>query len=177
MEQRKIQQYKIDAVKELKDLLSDTKDLIFTDFRGLSVEKITELRKMLYEKDSLLKIVKNNYTRIALKDFDFPEVDSILEGPTAIAMIKTDSSAIAKIISDYSKNEAIKIKGGIVGGKRFEAFEIEALSKLPSREQLIAMLMGTMNAPVRNVMYALNGVVQKLVWTLQAVADKKGDSK
>jgi large subunit ribosomal protein L10 len=174
MEQRKIQQYKIDAVSLLKDLFLNAKDYILTDFRGLSVEKITELRKMLHEKDSVLKIVKNNYTKIAFEQANIPAVDDLLEGPTAIALVKKDPSAVAKIIFEYSKNESIKIKGGIVSGKRYSPQEVEALSALPSREQLIAMLMGTMNAPVRNLMYAMNGVVQKLVWTMKAVGDKKG---
>jgi large subunit ribosomal protein L10 len=64
----------------------------------------------------------------------------------------------------------------MIGGKKYSSMEIEAISKLPSREQLIAMLLGTMNAPVRNLMYAMNGVVQKFVWTLQAFADKKSAS-
>ncbi len=174
MEQRKIQQYKIDAVAKLKDLFLDAKDYILTDFRGLSVEKITELRKMLREKDSVLKVVKNNYTRIAFKESNIPEVDDLLEGPTAIAISRKDASAVAKIICEYAKSESIKVKGGIVGGKRFSTDQVETLSKLPSHEQLLAMLMGTMNAPLKNLMYAMNGVVQKLVWTVKAVADKKG---
>lgn len=173
MEQRKIQQYKLDAVKELKEIFANTKDYIFTDFRGLSVEKITELRKMLYEKDSSLKVVKNNYSRIAFNDVSINTVDDLLEGPTAIAFVRNDVSAIAKILFEYSKNESIQIKGGLVDGKRLAAADIETISKLPSREQLIAMLMGTMNAPLKNLMYAMNGVAQKLVRTLQAVADKK----
>jgi large subunit ribosomal protein L10 len=175
MEQRKVQQYKIDAVKDLKDLFLGAQDYILTDFRGLSVEKITELRKQLREKDSILKVVKNNYTKIAFKETDIPAVDDLLEGPTAIALVRKDSSAIAKILTEYAKNESIKIKGGIVGKKRFSTKEIEALSTLPSYEQLISMLMGTMNAPLKNLMYALKGVSQKLVWTLQAIADKKGE--
>jgi large subunit ribosomal protein L10 len=174
MEQRKVQQYKIDAVAKLKDLFASANDYILTDFRGLSVEKITELRKMLYQKDSDLKVVKNNFTRIAFKDSNIPEVDDLLQGPTAIALVKNDPSSIAKIICEYAKSESIKVKGGIVSGKRYSAAEIEALSALPSREQLLAMLMGTMNAPVKNLMYAMNGVMQKLVRTMQAVADKKG---
>lgn len=174
MEQRKVQQYKIDAVAKLKDLFAGAKDYILTDFRGLSVEKITELRKMLYQKNSDLKVVKNNFTRIAFKDSNIPAVDDLLQGPTAIALVKKDASSIAKIICEYAKNESIKVKGGIVSGKRYSAAEVEALSALPSHEQLLAMLMGTMNAPVKNLMYAMNGVIQKLVRTMQAVADKKG---
>ncbi|MGA2976263.1 MAG: 50S ribosomal protein L10 [Spirochaetia bacterium] len=171
---RKTQQYKVDAVTKLKGYFSATPDLIFSDFRGLTFPQMIELRAKLTEKGTAYRVVRNAFARIAMKDAGLPDVSSWLEGPTALAFLGKDPSPAAKIMLDFTRTAPLTIKGGVISGKLFTAKEVEALSRLPGRLDLLASLMGTMNAPLRNMMYAMNGVASKLVRTLAAVADKKG---
>lgn len=172
---QKIQQYKADAVSHIKTMVEGSSDIIFADYRGLTVEQITDLRGKLAEHDAELRVVKNNFTKIALKELKMPDVGDSLFGPTAMALIKKDSGPVAKAMVEFAKDLPLDLKGGIVGGQFFDNAQIAALSKLPGRDQLLASLMGTMNAPLKNMMYAMNGVAEKFVRTLKAVADKKNE--
>ena len=172
-ETRKIQQSKVDAVTKLKEHLRAAPDLIFSDFRGLTFPQMTDLRAKLTEKGTAYRVVRNAFARIAMKDAGLPDASSWLEGPTALAFLGSDPSPAAKVLMDFTRAAPLHIKGGVISGKLFSAKEIEALSRLPGRLDLLASLMGTMNAPLRNMMYAMNGVASKLVRTLAAVAEKK----
>ncbi len=169
---RKIQASKVEAVSKLKAHLASAPDLIFSDFRGLTFPQMTELRARLTEKGTAYRVVRNAFARIAMKEAGLPDASSWLEGPTALAFLGKDPSPAAKVMLDFTRGAPLHIKGGVISGKLFSAEEVEALSRLPGRNDLLAMLMGTMNAPVRNMMYAMNGVASKLVRTLAAVADK-----
>jgi large subunit ribosomal protein L10 len=171
---KKLQKYKVDAVGKLKEQFTAAPDLIFSDFRGMSFPQMTELRAKLTEKGTAYRVVRNSFARIAMKEVGLPDASTWLEGPTALAFLGKDPSPAAKVMVDYTKLAPLKIKGGLISGKLFSARDMEALSRLPGRNDLIAMLMGTMNAPLRNMMYAMNGVASKLVRTLAAVADKMG---
>jgi len=169
----KVQQHKVDSLEAIKEKFSSTKDFIFADYRGLSVEQITELRARLREKEAEFRVVKNRYAKLAFKQLDMPEVAELLVGPTALTLMQDDPGAVAKILFDYGKDAPVSVKGAIIDGQVYDGTQTEALSKLPTRDQLIAILMSTMNAPLQNFVYVLNGVTTKLVRTLQAVADKK----
>ena len=171
---KKVQQYKKDAVTKLKEQFAAAPDLIFSDFRGLTFPQMTELRAKLTEKGTAYRVVRNAFARIAMKELGFPDASAMLDGPTALAFLGKDPSPAAKVIVDFTKAAPLSIKGGVISGKIFSSKDVEALSRLPGRLDLLAMLMGTMNAPLRNMMYAMNGVASKLVRTLAAVADKKG---
>lgn len=171
--QIKVQDHKVKAIKSVKDEFSDVKDFIFTDYRGLNVAQITELRSNLRKEKAVYKVIKNRFAKIALKELDFPAVDEHLVGPTAVALSNDDAGPVAKVLVDFSKNGVMVIKGGIIDGNVFNAEQVVAFSKLPTKNELIAKLMATMKAPVQNMVYILHGVPQKLVRTLQAVADKK----
>ncbi|GAB1455806.1 hypothetical protein MASR2M48_11130 [Spirochaetota bacterium] len=93
--------------------------------------------------------------------------------PTAIAFAPVDSNEVAKIIRDFGKEASVKIKGGLVDKDYYDAVQMDAFSRLPGKSQLLSMLMSAMNAPLQNLVYAINGVPTKLVRTLQAVADQK----
>jgi large subunit ribosomal protein L10 len=170
---KKVQEYKTEAVTKLKSYLGAAPDLIFSDFRGLTFPQMTELRAKLTEKGTAYRVVRNAFARIAMKEVGLPDASAMLEGPTALAFLGKDPSPAAKVMMDFMKAAPLTIKGGVISGKIFSSKDIEALSRLPGRLDLLAMLMGTMNAPVRNMMYAMNGVASKLVRTLAAVADKK----
>lgn len=169
----KVQQHKVDSLESIKNKLSANKDFIFTDYRGLTVEQITALRGKLRGKDAEYRVVKNRYAKRAFEQLELPDVSDLLVGPTALALLKDDASAVAKIIYDFARDAPVSVKGAMVDGRVFTDSETEALSKLPSRDQLISQLMSVMQAPLQNLVYAMNGTVQKLVRVLQAVADKK----
>jgi len=157
-------QQKIDAVKEITSEFSEYDGFIFTDYRGMTVEQLTLLRTQLRAQKSAFRVVKNRFAKIALNDLSFKGNDGQLVGPTAVALVKGEdaSSAVSKILFEYTKSAPLHVKGGFLSGKSFTPAQIEAYSKLPSRTDLIAMLMGTMKEPVA-----------KLARTLQAVADAK----
>ena len=174
---QKINQRKRDAVQELKEVIQGSPTLIFTDYRGLKVSQITELRRTLRREQAEYKVVKNTYAKIALKELDLPFEEAFLNDPTAIALTRADVGPIAKALFEFTRETTLKVKGGLVEGRALKPAAVEVISRLPGRRELLAMLMGTLNAPVRNLMYVLNGVTSKLVRTLKAVADKKGTEK
>ena len=175
---KKLQEAKVKSIGEAKKSFSSSQDFIFTDYRGLTVEQITNLRKLLRGKGAQYKVVKNNFARIAFKELSAPdEVGSYLTGPTAIAIAPKDSNEIAKILFDFTKESpALRIKGGLVGKDVYNTSQVEAFSRLPSRLDLISMLMSVMNGPARNLAAALNDIPSRLVRTVKAIADKKAEA-
>jgi large subunit ribosomal protein L10 len=171
----KIQENKTQAIQEVKDALSQSKDFIFTDYRGLTVEQITNLRKQLRTKDVHYKVVKNNFARIAFGQLSAPaSVADYLVGPTAVAIAPKDSNEVAKILLDFAREvPALQVKGSLIGDSIYNARETEAFSRLPGRLELISMLMSVLNGPARNLAGALNDIPARLVRTLKAVEDKK----
>jgi large subunit ribosomal protein L10 len=174
MAEHKVQQYKVEAVERLKGWFKETPDLIFSDFRGLKFPQMIDLREKLAVQKTAYRVVRNAFAKIALKDAGLPDASAMLEGPTALAFLGPDPGPGAKVVVDFMKGTPLKVKGGIVGGRLYSVKEIEALSRLPSRNALLGILMGTMNAPLTHLMYAMNGVASKLVRTLAAVAVEKG---
>lgn len=173
---KKIQAKKQEAVAKLKEFFGASSDLIFSDFRGMSFPQMTDLRAKLGEKDTTYRVVRNSLARIAMKEIGLPDASSMLEGPTALAFLGSDPGPAAKVMMDFTRGAPLGIKGGVIGGKLASPKDIEALSRLPGRLQLLAALMGTMNAPLKNLMYCMNGVSSKLVRTLAALAEKKKNS-
>jgi large subunit ribosomal protein L10 len=157
-------QYKLDAVKEMTSEFSQFDGYIFTDYRGMSVEQITELRNQLRKQEAQYRVVKNRFAKIVLNDLDHKGTDDHLVGPTAVALTKGEdaSNAVSKILFDFAKAAPLEVKGAFLDGKLFNKEEIASYSKLPTRLELIAMLMGTIKAPLT-----------KLARTLQAVADAR----
>ncbi len=172
----KIQQEKIDAVDALKEQFRQVDDYIFTDYRGMTVEQITSLRNTLRENGAVYRVIKNRFAKLALEQLGMPDVGEQLIGPTAVVLTGSESGPVAKLLFQAAKETPVSVKGGIINGNVFSAQQVEEYSKLPSRDELIASLMGTMRAPLQNFVYVLNAVPQKLVRTLQAVADQKASA-
>jgi len=170
---QKIQPYKTEGIRKIKELIESSTDVIFTDFRGLNVAQITELRRSLQEREAEYRVVKNSYARLALRELGFPFEEDFLIDPTALALAKADIGPITKVLFDFTRDSTLKVKGGLVEGRVVSSAEVEAISKLPGRNDLYAILMGTMNAPLTNLVYAMSGIATKLVRTLQAVAESK----
>jgi len=174
---KKIQDNKTKAIGELKNTLSGANDYIFTDYRGLNVEQITNLRKQLRAKDVRYKVIKNNFARIAFEQLSTPDLSNYLTGPTAVAITPKDPNEVAKIFYDFLKEvPALQVKGALIGNTVYNAAQTEAFSKLPGRLELISMLMSVMNGPARNLAAALNDVPARLVRTVKAIADKKAEA-
>jgi large subunit ribosomal protein L10 len=174
---KKIQDAKTAAINETKEVFSQAEDFIFTDYRGLTVEQISALRRELRTKGAAYKVVKNNFARLAFEQLEAPaEVADYLTGPTAIAISPRDANEVAKILFTFSKEApTLHVKGGLVGKSIYDSAQVEAFSKLPGRLELISMLMSVMNGPVRNLAAALNDIPSRLVRTVKAIADKKAE--
>ena len=175
---KKIQDAKVKSIGALKESFSASGDFIFTDYRGLTVEQITNLRKQLRAKGAQYKVVKNDFARLAFEGLSAPnEVATYLVGPTAIAIAPNDANEVAKILVDFTKEAPVlKVKGGLMGKDVYDAQQMEAFSRLPGRLELISMLMSVMNGPARNLAAALNDIPARLVRTVKAVGEKKAES-
>jgi large subunit ribosomal protein L10 len=173
---KKIQDHKVKAIGELKESLSVAEDFIFTDYRGLKVGQITNLRKQLRAKDVEYTVVKNNFAKIAFEQLGTPDVSEYFFGPTAVAITPRDPNEVAKIFYDFMReNPALKVKGALISGSVYDSVKTEAFSKLPGKLELISMLMSVMNGPARNLAAALNDVPSRLVRTIKAIADQKAE--
>ncbi|MDR1317986.1 MAG: 50S ribosomal protein L10 [Treponema sp.] len=173
---KKIQDSKTRAIEELKESFGKATDFIFTDYRGLTVEQITALRKLLRAKEVQYKVVKNNFARIAFEQLSLPDVSAYLVGPTAVAIAPKDSNEVAKILFDFTREAPVlQVKGALVGDSVYTSAQAEAFSRLPGRPELISMLMSVMQGPARNLAAALNDIPARLVRTVKAVADKKAE--
>ena len=159
----KPQPAKTAAIENITNELKAASSFIFTEYRGLSVEQITQLRAKLRENNCTYKVVRNNFARIAFDSVNL-DVKDYLVGPTAVAMMSEDANAAAKTLFEFAKETpALVVKGAVVDGEFYDAAKIEAFSKLPGKKELIAMFMSTVNA-----------TTAKFVRTLQAIVDKEG---
>jgi len=169
----KLQQFKLDAVEVLQKDFEASKDCILADYRGLNVEQITDLRNKLRETGARFKVVKNRHVKIAMENLKMPELSEQLVGPTAMTLTTEEAGPAAKILIECARDTTLTVKGGIIDGQVFDGEQVQKYSQLPTKGELIAMLMSAMNGPVQGFLYALQAVPQKLVRTLKAVADKK----
>ena len=151
------------AVESLKEEFSNYDGYIFADYRGLSVEEITKIRGELREIGSKLKVVKNNYAKLAMRNFS-DKLDSEFVGPTAIAYVKGDKgNEVAKILFNASKEtQKISLKAGFISNEYYDKQKLELISNLPSKNALISSLMGTMKAPVQKLAATLKAYQEKL---------------
>lgn len=162
------------VVKDLVEKLKGSKAVVFSDYKGLTVKDMTVLRNDLRKAGVDLKVLKKTLMNVALKDAGIEMDAKKLEGQIAIAISSQDEVAAAKIIAKLAKvNVNLKIAGGILGTKELSVAEVNALAKLPSKEELLAKLVGTLNAPVSGFVNVLAGNMRGFVTVLQAVADKK----
>ena len=165
---------KAGKVAELKDLLSSSKRAVLVDYCGLTVAEDTELRSKMREAGVKYMVAKNTFIRIAAKEAGIEGLDAYLEHNTAVAFSAEDPVAPAKILNDFSKDhKALEIKAGILDGKVIALDEVKALAELPSREELLAKLVGSMQAPISGLVNVLQGTIRNFVYTLEAVRQKK----
>lgn len=149
-------------VDEIKGYAADAKAAVLVDYRGLTVEQDTKLRRQLREAGVVYKVYKNTMLVRAFEGTDFAQLDKDLEGPTAIAFSAEDETAPARILSDFAKEvEALQFKSGVVSGTYYDEAGIQALAKIPSRDTLISKLLGSLQSPVTNLARVLNQIAEK----------------
>jgi len=167
---------KVELVGELRELVGLTKAAILTDYRGLSVAELTELRKKLRDADAEYRVVKNTLFKLAAGDaMPVAEMSEHLSGPTAIGFAKSDPVAVAKILLDYARDhKAMSVKAGVMDGRVLTPSQVDALSKTPPREVLLSQMLGSLQSPISGFVGTLNGIISNFVFTLQAIADKQG---
>lgn len=149
---------------------------VFVDYKGISVEADTKLRAEMRKNNVEYSVVKNTLTRFAIKEIGFDALDPILNGTTALALSMDDSILPSKLVGDFAKKnpKIYKIKAGFVDGKVVDAATIERMADLPSKDVLLAMVLGTMNAPIAALARAINAIAeQKNGGPLEAAAEEK----
>ncbi len=165
---------KLEISLELTKRLANAKAIIVTEYRGMKVKEVSILRKEMRKNDGEIKVVKNRLVQKAIASSDWAALAPQLKGPVALAICDQDPVILTKILTKYAETvPALKIKGGIMGGNLLSAKDVEALSKLPSKEELYAKLLGTLMAPATNVVRTIQGVSQKLVLALKAISEKQ----
>ncbi len=168
-------QNKQQVVSEMHEKLAKAKAVFLADFRGMSVEKATTLRNDLRGAEVEYRVVKNTLLELASVETESAVLAPHFKGPTAVALTYSDPVAAAKVLAKYAKDQqaAFVLKGGVLSGKFITAVEIQALSELPSREVLIAKMLGSMNAPATNFVGVLAAIPGSFVRALDAIRQQK----
>jgi len=165
---------KVAVVDEVRERLSSANGALLTEYRGLGVGELARLRRSLRDAGGEYKIYKNTLVRFAVRDLGL-DIEALLVGPTAIAFVETDAAGVAKALCDFARtNPGLVIKGGLLGAKVLTATDASALADLPSRDQLLAQLAGTIAAPLQTFAGLLQALPRNLAYGLQALIDKQG---
>ena len=165
---------KVAMIAAFKAELVNAKGMVLVDFRGIKVAQDTKLRRKMREAGVHYTVIKNNMASIAAKEAGIEGLDAYLKGPLAMVSSAKDPVAPAKLISDFAKeNKIMEIKGGLVEGTVINAEGVKALAGLPSREILIARVLGSMQAPLSGLVTVLSGNIRNLVYALDAVRQQK----
>ncbi|MFT5201191.1 MAG: large subunit ribosomal protein L10 [Candidatus Aldehydirespiratoraceae bacterium] len=172
---------KVAVVEEVKQKLADADGVLLTEYRGLNVKALADLRRALRDAGGEYKIYKNTLVRLAAQDAGL-EIDDLLTGPTAIAFVGVradgsagDVAAVAKALKDFAKtNDSLVIKGGVLDNQLLSADDLKALAELPSRDVLLAQLAGAFQAPMAKFAGLLAAVPRDFAYGLQALIEKGG---
>ena len=176
-----VQAYKLDIVKDLKERLQDAKAIVLVDYKGINIEEVNQLRNRFRTEQVDYLVQKNTLVKIALHDIGITDLDDYLVGPTALAICKNDEIAPARVIVKFLKEimedkEFPKFKAGFVSGSFLDANQMLALAKLPSRDELLARLLGSAQAPLSRFVGVTQGIIRKFVYAVDAVAKNKSQN-
>lgn len=162
-------------VREMREALEESGSVYLTEFEGLTVAEATELRGLLLDAGGRMQVVKNRLLKIAVEGTDYEEITDLLAGPNALTYCGDDPIGPLKVLSEFAEgHEQPPVKAGVVEGKMLSHEQIERLSAIPGRDELIASVVGGFAGPINDLVFTLSGVVSDLVFTLQAVAEEKG---
>ncbi|MCI6499484.1 50S ribosomal protein L10 [Lachnospiraceae bacterium HCP1S3_C3] len=149
-------------VDEISELLNGAQSAVVVDYRGLTVEEDTKLRKELREAGVTYKVYKNTMINFAIKGTDFESLAPHLEGPTAIAVSKEDATAPARVLYKFAKEaEALELKAGVVEGVYYDADGIKTVASIPSREELLSKFLGSIQSPITNFARVIKQIAEK----------------
>lgn len=165
---------KVSIVSELQGKFEKAKGIVFTDYRGLNVEEITNLRHILRSADLEYRVIKNTLAKRATQGTPVEAGKDIITGPIGIAIGYDDPVLVAKKILEFSKgNDKLEVKGGIIEGNVYTPEQIKTISELPSREVQLSMLVGVMQSPLGKLAGLLNSTVTQLIYAFEALKQKR----
>lgn len=168
-------QRKIDQVADLTDKLSRAQVTLVADYRGLTVAEITDLRSRLRKSGAELIVAKNTLMEIAAKETGHAGLGELLAGPTAVAFAYDNASAAAKAIQDFNKGQKqLKVRGAMLGNSLLKDDALDQVAKMPTREQVLAQIVGGISSPVSGVVGVLNAAVTNVLYALQGRIDQMG---
>jgi large subunit ribosomal protein L10 len=166
-------QRKVDTVADLTDKMQRMQLAVVADYRGLTVAEITDLRKKLREHGAEFIVAKNTLLTIAARETGREQLESLLAGPTGVAFAYDNVAKVAKTLEDYLKAQPkISVRGGMLGNNLLPADGLEQVTKLPTREQALAGVLGGIQAPVAGVVGVINAAISNVVYVLQARIDQ-----
>ncbi len=149
-------------VEEISASIKEAQSVVLVDYRGLTVEQDTKLRRELREAGVNYKVYKNTMMNFAFKGTDFESLAPYLEGPSAVAISTTDATAPARVLAKFAKTaEALEIKAGVVEGTLYDADGMKAIASIPSREELLSKLLGSIQSPIANFARCMNQLAEK----------------
>lgn len=149
-------------VAEIREKLEKSQGIVLADYQGLTVEEDTALRKVLREEGVEYKVYKNNLVVLAAKELGIQGLDTYLEGPVSIAFGYEDATAPARVLNTFAKDhKKLELKAGMVDGTVYDKSQVEKLATIPSKEVLIAKLLGSFKAPLSSLAYLLNAIKEK----------------
>ncbi|MDD5088183.1 MAG: 50S ribosomal protein L10 [bacterium] len=165
---------KVETIQALTDKVARARGIYFTDFRGLTVAEMTDLRRQCFQNHVDYVVCKNTFSRRVLKEKGYDGVLNLLEGPTALAFGYQDGTVPAKILWDYSaKNEKLVIKGALLEGSVILAKDVKAIKDLPSRDVALAMVIGALFSPVQGFHGVISGVLRDFVSVIDQIIEQK----
>lgn len=163
-----------EMLQEINDSFKASQGVYIIDYRGLTVREAQDLRRKLHEAGATMKVYKNNLVKLALEENKLPNMDNLLVGTCAYVFYESDPVGAAKAIKTTSKDlEKLQIKGGISDGALVSADEVNAIADLPSREELLAKVVGSLAQPLRGLVGVLNGPQRNLLTVLSSIGDQK----
>ncbi|MBP7309823.1 MAG: 50S ribosomal protein L10 [Candidatus Cloacimonetes bacterium] len=176
-----VQDVKYDIVKDLTARLSGAKAIVLVDYKGINIEQVNQLRNRFRAGQVDYFVQKNTLIKIALNGLGISDLDSHLQGPTAVAVCKIDEVTPAREMIKFLKEvmedkNFPKFKIGYIGGHIFSAADLTALAALPSREELLAKVLGSMQAPLTGFMGVSMGIIRKFVYALDAIVKKQAEA-
>lgn len=153
---------KAPIVEEIAENLKDAKGVVLADYRGLTVEQDTKLRKQMREAGVVYKVYKNTLIKRAIAGTEFEPLSAELDGPTAIAISKEDATAPARILNNFAKTaEALELKSGVVEGTYYDAAGIKVVATIPSRDELISKFLGSIQSPISNFARVIKQIAEQ----------------
>jgi len=168
---------KEEVVKQLQEELGQSEAIFVSDYLGLNVDEITQLRRRIKGAGGSYRVVKNTLLRRAVQDTNASALGQFFIGPTAIATVHGDPVNLAKALVEFAKeNEKLEIQVGVMGERVLTFAEIQELAKLPGKEVLLAKMLGSLNAPIVNFAGVMAAMLQQLVFVLRAVEEKKKEA-